>query len=222
VCPLDYDPWAIRLSKGELTRMVSDIDRPPATQEGAGAAARRPRPPLAAGAVVFVLLALAALAVVQRMPTAYAARAVVSVLPRPGEVSADTVRLVAQKYAVLATSPDVLSSAATAAGEPDDLDTATAATVATGTGNLDITVTLPNRDRAARAANAIADVLVTDAARDRLITGELTARAVPGGADVKPPRTLLRAAGILGSALFATVVWALLAGRAAARAVRPW
>jgi capsular polysaccharide biosynthesis protein len=202
--------------------MVSDIDRPPAAREGRRAATRRPRPPAAAGAVVFLLLALAALVFVQRMPTAYAARAVVSVLPRPGvDVSADTVRLVAQKYAVLATSPDVLSSAATATGEPEALDAATAATVATGTGNLDITVTLPDPVRAARAANAIADVLVRAATRDQLITGELTARAVPGGAEVKPPRMLLRAAGVLGAALLAAVVWALLAGRAAARAPRP-
>ncbi len=196
--------------------MVSEIVHPPVARESRRSASRR-SPALVAG-VVFAVLALLGLALVQSLPTRYAARAVVSVLPRPdAQVGADTVQLVGQKYAVLATSADVLAAAATTTGERADLRNASTAALAAGTGNLDVTVTLADRVRAAQVANAIADVLVRDTARDELVTGELTARAVPGDAEPRPPRTLLRGAALIGAALAAAAVWALLAGRAARR-----
>jgi hypothetical protein len=164
---------------------------------------------------VFVAVVVAALALVQRLPTTYAAASVVSFLPRPdGPLGADTVQLVGEKYAVLATSPDVLRSVGTVTGErPDDLRAATTAALAQGTGNLQVTVTLADPERAARAANAVADVLVRTSAQDQLVGGELTSRAVPEDAEVRPARMLLRGAGVLAAALLAALVWTIVTGR---------
>lgn len=166
-------------------------------------------------AAVFGAVLLGALGVVQTLPTVYAASSVVSFLPRPdAPLGADTVQLVGEKYAVLATSPDVLRSVGTTTGErPEELRTATSATLAEGTGNLQVTVTLAEPDRAARAANAVAEVLVGTSSRDELVTGERTARAVAEDAEVRPARMLLRGVGLLAAALAAALVWALLAGR---------
>jgi ElaB/YqjD/DUF883 family membrane-anchored ribosome-binding protein len=165
--------------------------------------------------VVFLAAAVAALGLVQRLPTAYAAASVVSFLPRPdGPLGADTVQLVGEKYAVLATSPDVLESVGRVTGQrPDDLRTATTAALAQGTGNLQVTVTTANATQAARAANEIADDLVRTSTRDQLVVGELTSRAVAEDAEVRPPRMLLRAAGVLAAALLAALTWAAVAGR---------
>jgi hypothetical protein len=199
--------------------VVSETVRPPVVRESRRPApARWRRSPALVAAVVFAVLGLLALGLVQRLPTTYAARAVVTVLPRPdAQVGADTVQLVGQKYAVLATSPDVLTAAAEATGEQADLHTATSAALAAGTGNLDVTVTLDDPARAARAANTIAGLLIRDARQDQLVTGELTARATPGDAETRPPRMLLRGVALVAAALAATAAWALLAGRAARR-----
>ncbi len=165
-------------------------------------------------AVVFAAVLLGTLAVVQRLPTTYAAASVVSFLPRPETpVGADTVQLVGEKYAVLATSPDVLRSAGTATGDQrDDLRTATTAVLGQGTGNLQVTVTLPDRDRAAQVANAVAGVLVRASARDELVTGELISAATGPDAEVRPARMLLRGVGVLAAVLAAALVWAMIAG----------
>jgi hypothetical protein len=200
--------------------MVSRVD-------GRRPGARR-RGEVALAAVVFVIVNVGALGLVQRLPTAYAASSVVSFLPRPdGPVGADTVQLVGEKYAVLATSPDVLGSVGTVTGErPEDLRAATAAALAQGTGNLQVTVTLADPDRAARAANAVADVLVRTSTRDQLVAGELTSRAVGQDAELRPARMLLRGVGVLAAALVAALVWAMVAGgrrrRRAEIAVENW
>jgi len=170
--------------------------------------------PALAAAAVFTAVLLGTLAVIRTLPTTYAATSVVSFLPRPeAQVPADTVQLVGQKYAVLATSPDVLQAAGAATGEPaEDLRAATTAVLGTGTGNLEVTVTLPDRDRAARAANAVTDVLIRSSGQDQLVAGELTSRAVGADADMRPARTLLGGAGLLAAALAAALAWALVAG----------
>ena len=151
---------------------------------------------------------------IRTLPTTYAAVSVVSFLPRPeAQVPADTVQLVGQKYAVLATSPDVLQQAGTAAGVPaEELRSATTAVLGTGTGNLDVTVTLADPDRAARAANAVTGVLIRASEQDPLAAGELTSRAVGRDAEERPARTLLGGAGLLAAALAAALVWAVVAG----------
>jgi len=183
------------------------------------AAGTRAGPALAAA--VFAAVLLGTLAVVWTLPTTYAATSVVSFLPRAeAQVPADTVQLVGQKYAVLATSPDVLQAAGAAAGEPaGNLAAATRAVLGTGTGNLEVTVTLPDRDQAARAANAVTAVLIRSAEQDQLVAGELTSRAVGTDAEVRPPRTLLGGAGLLAAALAAALVWAVVAG--GKRRIRP-
>lgn len=163
---------------------------------------------------VFLIASIGALAGVQRLPTTYAATSVVAFLPRPDAlVGADTVQLVGQKYAVLATSPDVLRNAGTVTGEPaDSLRASTTATLGEGTGNLQVTVTLADADRAARVANAVADILVRSSGRDQLVGGELISRAVGADAEVRPARMLLRGVGLLAAALAAALVWAVVAG----------
>jgi capsular polysaccharide biosynthesis protein len=198
--------------------VVSETVRPPVARESRRSAPSRWRSPALLAFVLFAVLGVLALGAVQRLPTTYAARAVVTVLPRPdAQVGADTVQLVGQKYAVLATSSDVLAAAAAATGEQADLTTATSAALAAGTGNLDVTVTLADPERAARVANTIAGLLIRDARQDELVTAELTARATAGDAETKPPRMLLRGAALVAAALAAAAVWALLAGRAARR-----
>jgi hypothetical protein len=163
---------------------------------------------------VFLTVLVGALGVVQTLPTTYAAADVVSFLPRPeAPLGADTVQLVGEKYAVLATSPDVLRSVGTVTGErPEDLRAATTAVLAEGTGNLQVTVAMADRDRAARAANAVADALVRASGRDQLVTGELVSRAVGQDAEVRPARMLLRGIGVLAAALAAALVWAVATG----------
>jgi hypothetical protein len=186
--------------------MVSRVDR---RRSGVGR-----RGELLLAAAVFVTVLLGALGVVRTLPTAYAASSVVSFLPRPDALlGADTVQLVGQKYAVLATSPDVLRSAAAVTGDrPEDLRTATTAVLAEGTGNLRITATLADADRAARAANAVADVLIRASGRDQLVAAELTSRAIGQDAEVRPARMLLRGVGVLAAALAAALAWSLVAG----------
>ena len=173
---------------------------------------RRAESLLATAAFLAVLFGV--LGAVQQLPTTYAATSVVSFLPRAdAPVGADTVQLVGEKYAVLATSPDVLRNVGRATGEEaTELRAVTAATLGAGTGNLEVTVTLPDADRAARVANAVADQLVRSSGRDELVGGELVSRAVGPDAEVRPARMLLRGVGLLAAALTAAVVWAVVAG----------
>ncbi len=187
--------------------MVSKVDRQQRSHTG-----RRAESLLAAA--VFAAVLLGALGAVQQLPTTYAATSVVSFLPRAdAPVGADTVQLVGEKYAVLATSPDVLGNVGTATGEESlALRDATAATLGAGTGNLEVTVTLPDADRAARVANAVADQLVRSSGRDELVGGELVSRAVGPDAEVRPARMLLRGVGLLAAGLAAALAWAVVAG----------
>ncbi|MEN3356143.1 MAG: hypothetical protein V7637_125 [Mycobacteriales bacterium] len=169
---------------------------------------------LAAALSATLLVGAGALATVQLTPPRYAATSVVSFVPRPNLLaSADTVQLVGQKYVVLATSPLTLEAAGSALGTPaGPLTGATAAVLGAGTGNVAVTVTLPDRARAADAANAVAAVLVRASRSDQLVEGEQTAPAVPGTAELHPPRLLLRSAAVLAAVLAGLLVWTALAG----------
>jgi hypothetical protein len=197
-----------------------DEPRPPRpwpTEQRRARARRRLR--LLATVAVFGAVLGGVLAGVQRMPTRYAATSVVSFVPRPNSLtSADTVQLVGQKYVVLATSPVTLDAAGRAVRAPLGLLTgATTAVLGAGTGNVAVTVTLPDRSDAAAAANAVAVALVRASRSDRLVAGEQTAPAVAATAVPKPPRTLLRGAGALAALLAAALTWTALAGLARPR-----
>ncbi len=195
--------------------MAGSTDRP-------GGAGRRRAPALAAAGAFLAVLA-GVLGAVQAMPTRYAATSVVSFVPRPeSPAAADTVQLVGEKYVVLATSPAALRVAGEAAGTPPDaLAEATTAVLGAGTGNVSITVTLPDRYRAVAAANEVAAALVRSSTGDRLVSGEQTGPAVPGTAEPKPARTLLRTAGALAALLAAALAWRAAAGLARGPGARP-
>lgn len=169
-----------------------------------------------AALLMFVLVLGGALVAVQLIPSSYAATSIVTVLPRPTSgVAADTVQLVAQKYVVLATANDTLSSAGAAIGTgAQELSHASAAVLAPGTGNIEVTVTLPDRQSAATAANVMAGELVRASFRDPLVVVQAVAPAVPASAESKPARPVLRTAGLLAALLAAALVWWLARGNA--------
>jgi hypothetical protein len=205
---------------GQRRRRRRDGPYPPRSWSGEQrrVAARRRRQLLAAAGAFLAVLA-GALAGVQLMSTRYAATSVVSFVPRPSSLtSADTVQLVGQKYVVLATSPITLDAAGAAVGAPLGLLTgATTAVLGAGTGNVAVTVTLPDRSDAAAAANAVAEALVRASRSDRLVEGEQTAPAVAATAEPRPARMLLRGAGGLAAVLAGALTWSALAGLAGPR-----
>jgi hypothetical protein len=173
------------------------------------------RPRAVPGAVItFLVVLVGVLAGVQLLPTSYAATSIVTVLPRPTSgVGADTVQLIAEKYVVLATANDTMTSAGSVIRtSPQDLVRATVAVLATGTGNIEVTVTLPDRQTAAAAANAVAVGLVSASRQDPLAVVEAVAPAVPASAQSKPARSVLRAAGLLAALLAAVLVFWVLRG----------
>ncbi|HVQ94705.1 MAG TPA: hypothetical protein VMU51_26950 [Mycobacteriales bacterium] len=169
---------------------------------------------LLAALAATLLVGVGALVAAQLLPQRYAATSVVSFVPRPNSLaSADTVQLVGQKYVVVATSPVTLAAAGSRVGAPVGLLTdATTAVLGAGTGNVAVTVTLPDRSDAVEAANAVAGELVRAAQSDRLVQGEQTAAAVPATAELRPPRLLLRSVAVLAALLAGLLVWTALAG----------
>jgi capsular exopolysaccharide synthesis family protein len=162
--------------------------------------------------LVAVLFTVGAVLYVESLPSQYDGRAVVSISPRPEaeSASADTVRVIAPKYVAYVTAESTIESVAGALDEdPEDLRDAVDATVPTDTGNLTITVRLPTPERAARAANALADEAVAFSADDQLLSAQSVATALPQSDPASPPRRLLEAAaafvgimlGIAGSVL---------------------
>ena len=192
--------------------MQDTIERPSPGNTSAGPGwVRRPATAALAG---FLVVLIGGLAVVQVLPTRYAATSVVTFLPRPdANIAADTVALVGQKYVVVATSVHTLTAAGTRVGiTAADLTTRTTAVLVTGTGNVEVTVTMASRAQAANAANAVTGTLIRDAANDPIVQAESTSPAVAASAEVKPPRMLLRVAVILAAGLAAALAWTAIAG----------
>lgn len=161
------------------------------------------------------------------LPNTYEGRSVVAFAPRSnpiGEavnVGADTVRVVLPKYVAYVTSPSTLRTVAARLREdPDTLEKAVDATITADSGNITITAQLPGPNRAANAANALAEETLTFNQRDALLEGVIVAPALPNKTPAGPPRTLIELAALIVGGLLGSAV-ALLLERGRPR-VRTW
>ena len=142
----------------------------------------------------------------QSLPSVYEGSATASFSPRP-DVDPDNVRLLLPKYVAFVTAPATLEDVAPQLDEnPDRLEGAVDASIATDTGNLTIAVRLPTPERAADAANLLAEEAVDRSQGDDLIQGELVAEALPPDEPAAPPRRLLQAASLLVGLLIGVAV----------------
>jgi capsular exopolysaccharide synthesis family protein len=173
--------------------------------------------------IVAALFLAGATAYIEKLPARYDGTAVVALEPRPGAPSgADIVRVVGPKYVAYANAPSTLATLAPGLGEKAGrLEAATNASLKFDTGNLSITVRLPTPERAARAANAVADSVVRFSQNDRLLSAEPVARALPPGAPAAPQRRLFEAAALVVALLAGTGVSLLVErGRPRIRSAR--
>jgi hypothetical protein len=166
-------------------------------------------------AVALAVLVVAAV-VLALLPRSATAAASLTVTPRT-DAGADAALLLADRYAALAESAATLRTARD--GEPalddvslDDLARGTEVEHADGRATITVLVTLPDREAAAAAANAVVDALVEAGADEDLVDVERGAEATGSRAHRSPE--LLRW-GVVALLL------ALAAGLAAATLVRP-
>lgn len=171
---------------------------------------------------VTLFFTLGATLYVESLPSQYDGKALVAIGPRPNRgAEADTVRVVAPKYVEYVTAPSTVRAVAPTVDEdPETIEKAIDASVATDTGNVAITVRLPNPRRAARAANAFADAAVEFSSGDPLLVGQHVARALPPEEPASPPRRLLEAASLFVGALLG-ILTAIVLERARPR-LRTW
>jgi capsular exopolysaccharide synthesis family protein len=163
--------------------------------------------------LIAVLFTLGATVYVESLPSQYDGKAVVAISPRANAPAAgsDTVRVLAPKYVRYVTAPSTIAVVAPRIGEDRRvIEDAINSTIATDTGNVEITVRLPSPARAARAANAFADAAVAFSQTDPLLVGQIVARALPDNEPASPPRRLLEAASLLVGILLGVVVSLLL------------
>ena len=156
---------------------------------------------------------VAATLYVESLPSQYDGTALVAIGPRPDVPSAgsDIVRVVAPKYVAYITARSTIEKVARRTGvDPDVLDDALEANVATDTGNLSITVRLESPRSAAIHANAFALEAVKFSQSDPLLEAQLIAPALPPDTPSAPPRRLLEAAALLVGLLLGVGTAALL------------
>lgn len=149
---------------------------------------------------------------VASLPDLYDGESVVAFSPRPdADVSADILRVVVPKYvAYLSARATTREVAADLGEDPGELSDAINASVAADTANLTVTVRLPDAERAAAAANALAEEAVDFSADDLQLIGQVVAPALPPADPASPPRTLLLAGGaVLGLLLGLTAAVAI-------------
>jgi succinoglycan biosynthesis transport protein ExoP len=163
--------------------------------------------------LIAALFTLGAIVYVESLPSQYDGKSVVAISPRANAAAAssDTVRVLAPKYVRYVTAPSTIASVAPRIGEDRNvIQDAINSSIATDTGNVEITVRLPSPTRAARAANAFADAAVAFSRTDPLLVGQIVARALPEDEPASPPRRLLEAASLLVGILLGVVVSLLL------------
>ena len=150
---------------------------------------------------------------VESLPSKYDGNTLLSIAPRPGvsDVSANIVRIVGPKYSEYVTARSTVRTVALQLREdPEDLEDATTSNIVTDTGNVTIRVRLGSPARAARAANAFAQETVRFSQRDRLLSAQVVAPALPDDEVAAPPRRILEAAALFIGLLIGIVASLLL------------
>lgn len=159
-------------------------------------------------AAVAIAVFAGATAYAESLPNEYRSDAVVAFAPRrDASVGGDTLRVVLPKYVAYVTAGATVNRVAPGLGEdPSVLRSGVAAGISPESGNLTIEVTMSSAERAAGAANRLADEVVRFAETDELLRAVIVAPALPNPVPSGPPRRLLEAAAlfvglILGAAL---------------------
>lgn len=162
--------------------------------------------------LIALVFMIGATAYVETLPSQYDGKTLVAVGPRAGSgAGSDDVRVIAPKYVEYVTARSTVEKVAPRIGEdPDTLAKAVTASVATDTGNVTITVRLPDAERAATAANAFATEAVAFSRTDRLMLAQQVTEALPPDSPSAPPRRLLEAAALLVGILLGVVASLLL------------
>src|SRR6266508_3422753 len=163
-------------------------------------------------ALIAVLFTLGATVYVESLQSEYDGQALVAVQPRLNtQAGADDVRVIAPKYVEYVTARSTVEKVAPGIGEdPDVLADAVTSRVAADTGNITITVRLPDPRRAANAANALAREAVTFSSTDRLLVAQQVTEALPPKQPAAPPRRLLEAVALLVGLMLGVVASLLL------------
>jgi len=203
-------------------RTELDLDRTPTPREGRryvgpegglpellDALRWRWRPML----LIAVLFTLGSAFYVESLPSKYDGNTLLSIAPRPGisDVSANIVRIIGPKYSEYVTARSTVRTVALRIREdPEELEDATTSNIVTDTGNVTIRVRLGSPARAARAANAFARETVEFSRRDRLLSAQIVAPALPDDEVAAPPRRILEAAALFIGLLIGIVASLLL------------
>ncbi|MCZ2816424.1 hypothetical protein [Modestobacter sp. VKM Ac-2984] len=175
------------------------------------------------GLVAFLAVLAAGLVLLAFQPRTTTATATLTVTPRT-EAGAGAALLLADRYAALAGSAEVLAAAqadAPALAEVPlaELAEGTAADRAPGTATVAVRVTLPDRDAAVAAADAVVDRLVAVGAAEDLVDVDPGREASPTGASGSPAGARWVVVAVLlalAAGLCAGLASTLLTGRRAA------
>jgi capsular exopolysaccharide synthesis family protein len=160
--------------------------------------------------LIAILFTLGTTLYVESLPSQYDGTAVISIGPKTSSDSS-IVRVVGPKYPAYVTAPATIRQVAPRIGEdPSTIENAINSSIATDTGNMKIVVRLPDRVRAARAANAFADQTLAFSKQDRILTAQLVARALPPDKPAAPPRRLLELASLFIGSLLGMVASLIL------------
>jgi len=163
-------------------------------------------------AVIALCIFVGALLYIQKLPSEYDGKAIISISPRVGTAAgADTVRVEAPKFVAFTEAPETARTVEGIVGIPaSTLNKSVNASVPVDTGNVSIVVRLRSPQHAAEAANAFADQVISFSKSDPLLTAQIVARALPPTAPAAPPRRLLEAASLVVGVLIGVGVSLLL------------
>jgi capsular exopolysaccharide synthesis family protein len=160
--------------------------------------------------LIALLFTAGATIYVESLPSQYDGKAVISIGPRAGADSS-VVRVVGPKYPAYVTAPATVQRVAPRIGEKEStIQGAIDSNIATDTGNMKIVCRLPDPQRAADCANAFSDSALAFSTRDRILTAQLVARALPPTSAAAPPRRLLELASLFIGSLLGIVASLLL------------